>query len=83
MNQVSNTSFLKINKAEGREHDYMVSIVNHTNEDDITEISEVALITNWHNKGTPYIKIPYYISNDILEQICQMIQTQEPPNEQN
>jgi len=43
------------------------------------EFEDVAIIANWVEKGTPSIRIPHYISNDILEQICKMVQTMEAP----
>ena len=77
--QLSHNTYLKINKIKDRPNEYLVSAVKSNFDSDEHEFEDVAIIANWAGKGTPSIRIPHYISNDILEQICKIVQTMEAP----
>tara|TARA_B100000586_G_C20027577_1_gene391814 strand:+ start:277 stop:519 length:243 start_codon:yes stop_codon:yes gene_type:complete len=79
MSEISHNTYLKINKIKNRPNEYLVSAVKTNLNDDEQEFDDVAIITNWIENSTPSIRVPHYISNDILDQICKMVQTMEAP----
>tara|TARA_B100001013_G_scaffold331809_1_gene247640 strand:+ start:498 stop:701 length:204 start_codon:yes stop_codon:yes gene_type:complete len=56
-------------------------VVDAVPHDDGVTFRQIALIFNWSHAENPSIKIPYYIDAETLEEICNVVQKEQPPSD--